>query len=71
MNQMNHVPDNKQISVGTRIGAMLLDHLFMTMIAMVFFIPGMISIFADAFIADRQLRTIPRAKRKNIRYHTK
>ncbi len=44
-----NVTDNKQISTGTRLGAMLLDHLFMTMIAMVFFIPGMISGFADAF----------------------
>jgi len=41
--------DNKQISVGTRLGAMILDHFFMTMIAMVFFIPGMISGFSDAF----------------------
>jgi uncharacterized RDD family membrane protein YckC len=41
--------DNKQISVGTRLGAMILDHFFMTMIAMVFFIPGMISGFSEAF----------------------
>ena len=41
--------DNKQISVGTRLGTMILDHFFMTMIAMVFFIPGMISGFSDAF----------------------
>lgn len=41
--------DNKQISVGTRLGAMILDHFFMTIIAMVFFIPGMISGFSDAF----------------------
>lgn len=46
---MTNVTDNKQISVGIRLGAMLLDHLFMTMIAMVFFIPGMVSGFADAF----------------------
>jgi uncharacterized RDD family membrane protein YckC len=43
------ITDNKQISTGTRLGAMLLDHVFMTMIAMVFFIPGMISGFANAF----------------------
>ena len=43
------VTDNIQIRTGTRVGAMLLDHLFMTMIAMVFFIPGMISGFAGAF----------------------
>jgi uncharacterized RDD family membrane protein YckC len=41
--------DNKQISTGTRLGAMILDHFFMTMIAMVFFIPGMISGFSEAF----------------------
>jgi uncharacterized RDD family membrane protein YckC len=41
--------DSKQISVGTRLGVMLLDHFFMTMIATVFFIPGMISGFSDAF----------------------
>jgi uncharacterized RDD family membrane protein YckC len=41
--------DNKQISAGTRLGAMILDHFFMTMIAMVFFIPGMISGFSEAF----------------------
>jgi uncharacterized RDD family membrane protein YckC len=41
--------DNKQISTGTRLGAMILDHFFMTMIAMVFFIPRMISGFSEAF----------------------
>jgi uncharacterized RDD family membrane protein YckC len=41
--------DNKQISTGTRLGAMILDHFFMTMIAIVFFIPGMISGFSEAF----------------------
>lgn len=41
--------DNRPISVGTRIGAMLLDHVFMTIIAMVFFLPTMISGFSDAF----------------------
>ncbi len=40
---------SKQISVGARLGAMILDHFIMTMIAMVFFIPGMISGFSDAF----------------------
>ncbi|SEG09282.1 RDD family protein [Algoriphagus boritolerans] len=52
-----NVTDNKKISTGTRLGAMLLDHLFMTMIAMVFFIPGMISGFADAFnVSHEQTR---------------
>jgi Predicted membrane protein/domain len=40
--------DNKGISVGTRLAAMLLDHFFMTIIAVVFFIPGLISGFSDA-----------------------
>lgn len=39
----------KQIDAGTRLGAMILDHFIMTMIMMVFFIPGMISNFANAF----------------------
>jgi uncharacterized RDD family membrane protein YckC len=41
--------DNRPISVGTRLGAMLLDHLFMTFIGVAFFIPTMISRFANAF----------------------
>lgn len=41
--------DNRPISVGTRLGAMLLDHVFMTIIAMVFFLPTMVSGFSDAF----------------------
>lgn len=39
----------KQIDAGTRLGAMILDHFIMTMLMMVFFIPGMISNFANAF----------------------
>src|SRR5688572_12275403 len=35
--------ENKKISVGTRLGAMLLDHFFMCVIAMLFFVPSMIS----------------------------
>src|SRR5687767_6783787 len=41
--------DNKPISAGTRIATMLLDHVLMTVIAMVFFIPGMISGSSDVF----------------------
>jgi uncharacterized RDD family membrane protein YckC len=41
--------DSRPISVGTRLGAMLLDHVFMTIVAMVFFLPTMISGFSDAF----------------------
>lgn len=40
--------DNKQITVGTRLATMLLDHFFMTLIAVLFFIPGMISGFSDS-----------------------
>jgi len=55
---MTNVTDNKQISVGTRLGTMLLDHFFMTMIAMVFFIPSMISGFSDAFkVSHEQTNT--------------
>jgi uncharacterized RDD family membrane protein YckC len=39
----------QKIDSGTRLGSMILDHVLMTMIAMVFFIPGMISGFVTAF----------------------
>lgn len=39
----------QKVNTGTRIGAMMLDHIAMTMIAMVFFIPGMITSFIKAF----------------------
>jgi uncharacterized RDD family membrane protein YckC len=41
--------ESRPISVGTRLGTMLLDHVFMTIIAMVFFLPGIISGSSDAF----------------------
>lgn len=37
------------INIGMRLAAMLLDHFFMTMIAMLFFIPGLIADFSNAF----------------------
>jgi uncharacterized RDD family membrane protein YckC len=40
---------SKHIEAGTRFGAMILDHFFMTMIMMIFFIPGMISNFITVF----------------------
>ena len=43
------LPNDRPISVGTRLGAMLLDHLFMTIIAMIFFLPAMVAGFSDAF----------------------
>ncbi|WP_412983932.1 RDD family protein [Pontimicrobium sp. IMCC45349] len=39
----------QKTNAGTRIGSMLLDHIAMTFIAMIFFIPGMISGFSAAF----------------------
>jgi uncharacterized RDD family membrane protein YckC len=41
--------ESRPISVGTRFGTMLLDHVFMTIIAMIFFLPGVISGFSNAF----------------------
>jgi uncharacterized RDD family membrane protein YckC len=37
-----------EVSAGTRLGAMVIDHMIMTVIAFLFFIPGMISLFAEA-----------------------
>jgi uncharacterized RDD family membrane protein YckC len=39
----------QKTNAGTRIGSMLLDHIAMTFIAMIFFVPGMISGFSTAF----------------------
>lgn len=39
----------QKTTAGTRIGSMLLDHFAMTFIAMIFFIPGMISGFLTSF----------------------
>jgi uncharacterized RDD family membrane protein YckC len=41
--------DSRPISVGTRLGAMLLDHVFMTIIATLFFLPTIVSNFSNAF----------------------
>src|SRR5688572_24118606 len=40
---------SRPVSVGTRLSAMILDHFFMTMIAMLFFLPGFINGFSAAF----------------------
>jgi uncharacterized RDD family membrane protein YckC len=45
---------NKEISAGARLGAMLLDHFFMTIIAVLFFIPAMTSGFAEAFTVSHK-----------------
>jgi len=44
-----YLQEQRPISTGTRLGAMLLDHFFMCIIAMAFFVPGMIAGFASAF----------------------
>src|SRR5579872_6053582 len=44
--------ESTPIDVGLRLGSMLLDQFFMTIIAMVFFIPGFISTFSAAFNAS-------------------
>lgn len=46
---MTNPTNTNKINTGTRLAAMLLDHFFMTMIALVFFIPGIVSDFSDAF----------------------
>ncbi len=46
---------NKQVSVGIRIVSMLLDHVFMSMICVVFFIPGIIFEMAKTFNENNEL----------------
>jgi uncharacterized RDD family membrane protein YckC len=46
---MTNQSESNQIGIGLRLGAMLLDHFFMTVIAMVFFLPGFISEMVAAF----------------------
>jgi uncharacterized RDD family membrane protein YckC len=46
---MPNQSESNQIGIGLRLGAMLLDHIFMTTIAMVFFLPGFISEMVAAF----------------------
>jgi uncharacterized RDD family membrane protein YckC len=49
----NYIIKN-EISAGTRLGAMLLDHFFMTITAVLFFVPGMVSGFAEAFTVSHK-----------------
>ncbi|MFT3705779.1 MAG: RDD family protein [Agriterribacter sp.] len=51
---MNSSIYNRPISVGTRIGTMLLDHFFMTLIMMLFFIPAMVQMFSVAFTVSHE-----------------
>lgn len=46
---MQNPTTSNPINIGMRLAAMLLDHFFMTMIAMIFFIPGIIADFSRAF----------------------
>ncbi len=39
----------QKVDTGTRLGTMILDHFIMTMIMMIFLVPGMISNFSNAF----------------------
>jgi uncharacterized RDD family membrane protein YckC len=50
MTSYNHKP----INTGVRIATMILDHVFMTFIAMIFYIPLMISSFSKAFKTDHE-----------------
>lgn len=45
----------QKINVGTRIGSMFLDHIAMTFVAMMFFIPQMVSEFSNAFDVTHDL----------------
>lgn len=47
----------KKVNSGIRLATMVLDHLLMTMIAMLFFIPSMISNFTDTFNISHELAT--------------
>lgn len=44
----------QKTNAGIRIGSMLLDHFAMTLIAMIFFIPGMISGLSTAFEVNHE-----------------
>jgi uncharacterized RDD family membrane protein YckC len=45
---------NNQVSAGVRLGAMLLDHFFMTIAVMIFFIPAIFSGFNGAFTISHE-----------------
>lgn len=47
----------QRTNAGTRISSMLLDHFAMTFIAMIFFIPGMISGFSTAFEVSHEQKS--------------
>jgi uncharacterized RDD family membrane protein YckC len=47
------IPTNN-VNAGLRLGAMVLDHLIMTMIAMLFFVPDMIESFSGALAVSQE-----------------
>lgn len=50
-------PD-KNVNVGTRLGSMILDHIIMTMICMLFFVPTMITGIAGALTISHEQKDI-------------
>ena len=47
MDMLTETIREEKISIGTRLGTMLLDHVIMTGIMMIFFLPSMMSVFID------------------------
>jgi uncharacterized RDD family membrane protein YckC len=54
-NHANFMTPEKNVNAGIRLGSMILDHIFMTMIAMLFFIPTMIKTFSGAFTLSQNV----------------
>lgn len=51
--------NRRPVNTGIRLAAMLLDHIIMTIIAMIFFLPSMISGFSNAFnVSHEQTRPV-------------
>lgn len=49
---------DKNVNAGTRLGSMILDHFFMTMICVLFFIPMMVKGFSEAFTISHEQKDI-------------
>jgi uncharacterized RDD family membrane protein YckC len=56
---MTNQSESTQIGVGLRLGEMLLDHFLMSLIAMPFFLPAVISTFIQTFKASQELGPPP------------
>ncbi len=48
----------KNVPLGTRLASMVLDHVFMTIICMLFFVPSMIKAFAGAFSISHEQKEV-------------